>query len=143
MLANRTADGRQIADPAKFPQGFKAVADAIHALGLKAGLYTAKGTHTCQKRAASCGHEMIDAKQWAEWTIDYVKDDSCSSCGNKTDNELYGGMWQAIQASGRPMILTVEGNPDDALLSKGGLGNAKRVGHDISPHWCVALLLLC
>ena len=97
--------------------------------------YTAKGDHTCQKRAASCGHEAVDAKQWAEWGVDYVKDDSCSKCGSKTDNELYAGMWQAIQASGRPMVLTVEGNPDDALCSAGGLGNAKRVGHDISPHW--------
>ena len=42
-------------------------------------------------------------------------------------------MWQAIQAAGRPMVLTVEGQPDDALCSAGGLGNAKRVGHDISP----------
>ncbi len=40
-------------------------------------------------------------------------------------------MWQAIQAAGRPMVLTVEGNPDDNLLSAGGYGNAKRVGHDI------------
>ena len=37
------------------------------------------------------------------------------------------------QASGRPMVLTVEGSPDDSLLSAGGLGNAKRVGHDIGP----------
>ena len=44
-------------------------------------------------------------------------------------------MWQAIQASGREMVLTVEGNPDDALMSAGGLGNAKRVGHDISANW--------
>lgn len=44
-------------------------------------------------------------------------------------------MWQAIEAnpSGRPMVLTVEGAPDDNLMSAGGLGNAKRVGHDISP----------
>jgi len=135
MLANRSADGRQIADPAKFPNGFQAVTKAIHGFGLKSGLYTAKGDHTCQKRAASCGHEVTDAKQWAGWGIDYVKDDACSSCPGKTDNELYGGMWAAIQESGRAMVLTVEGNPDDALCSAGGLGNAKRVGHDISPHW--------
>ena len=78
---------------------------------------------------------MQDAKQWAEWGIDYVKDDSCSPCDNKDDNTLYSGMWQAIEASGRPMVLTVEGNPDDAKCSAGGLGNAKRVGHDISPNW--------
>jgi alpha-galactosidase len=44
-------------------------------------------------------------------------------------------MWQAIQASGREMVLTVEGHPDDTLMSAGGLGNAKRVGHDISANW--------
>ena len=46
---------------------------------LLAGRYTAKGPHTCQKRAASCLHEAQDAKQWAEWGVDYVKDDSCRS----------------------------------------------------------------
>lgn len=76
MLANRTADGRQIANPEKFPNGFKAVADYIHSLGLGSGLYTAKGTTTCAGFAASCNHEVEDAAQWAEWTIDYVKDDS-------------------------------------------------------------------
>ena len=44
-------------------------------------------------------------------------------------------MWLAIEASGRPMVLTVEGNPTDSLITLGGYGNAKRVGHDISPHW--------
>lgn len=38
-------------------------------------------------------------------------------------------------ASGRPMVLTVEGNPTDSLITNGGYGNAKRVGHDISPNW--------
>jgi len=73
MLANRSADGSQIANPDKFPQGFKTVADEIHALGLKSGLYTAKGPHTCAKYAASCDHEVQDAAQWASWGIDYGK----------------------------------------------------------------------
>ena len=42
MLANRTAEGNMIPNPTKFPNGFKAVADFIHGLGLKSGLYTAK-----------------------------------------------------------------------------------------------------
>jgi hypothetical protein len=33
------------------------------------------------------------------------------------------------------MVLTVEGNPTDSLITRGGYGNAKRVGHDISPTW--------
>jgi hypothetical protein len=44
-------------------------------------------------------------------------------------------MWAAIQASGREMTFTVEGAPDYARLSAGGLGNAKRVGHDITANY--------
>ena len=39
--------------------------------------YTARAPHTCAKFAASCMHELIDIKQWANWTVDYMKDDSC------------------------------------------------------------------
>lgn len=39
-------------------------------LGLKSGLYTAKGPNTCARFAASCNHEVQDAAQWAEWGID-------------------------------------------------------------------------
>ena len=67
MLANRGPEGQQVANPSKFPAGFAAVASAIHALGLKSGLYTAKGTHTCGGYAASCNHEAQDALQWASW----------------------------------------------------------------------------
>jgi len=140
MSFNRSANGSQVPDPTKFPNGFKAVADFIHGVGMKSGLYTAKGPNTCQKRAASCLHEELDAKNWASWGIDYVKDDSCSICRHPngtqyTDMEDYGRMWQAIQDSGRPMVLTVEGSPPAASITHGGYGNAKRVGHDISASW--------
>jgi alpha-galactosidase len=134
MLAARDSNGSQVANPDKFPNGFKAVADFIHGLGMKSGLYTAKGPNTCAGFAASCQHEVQDALQWAKWGIDYVKDDSCSSCRNN-DTLDYMTMYSAIVASGRDMVLTVEGNPDNAACSRGGCGNAKRVGHDISPRW--------
>src|SRR3954468_5803147 len=113
MLATRNAQGQQVANPEKFPNGFAAVTSFIHSLGLKSGLYTAKGPSTCDGFAASCNHETIDAAQWASWGIDYVKDDSCSTCPGRTDDQDYGIMWQAIEDSGRPMVLTVEGDPDD------------------------------
>ena len=56
----------------RFPNGFKAVADYIHSLGLKSGLYTAKGPNTCAGVAASCDHEYQDAAQWASWGIECV-----------------------------------------------------------------------
>ena len=127
MTATRDAQGNMVADPAKFPNGFQAVTSYLHSIGLKSGLYTAKGKTTCQKRTASCSMEEQDAALWAGWEIDYVKDDSCSACGTRSDNDLYHSMWQAIQDSKRPMVLTVEGNPTDELITKGGYGNAKRV----------------
>ena len=74
MEAQRDANGFQIANPQKFPDGFKNVTDFLHGLGLKSGLYTAKGNRTCAGFAASCGHEVQDAAQWASWGIDYVKE---------------------------------------------------------------------
>jgi hypothetical protein len=56
----------------QFPDGFAAVAEYIHSLGLQSGLYTAAGPRTCKGRAASCDHEMEDAAQWATWGIDFV-----------------------------------------------------------------------
>lgn len=135
MNAARGPAGEQVPQPAKFPHGFKPVADFIHGLGLKSGLYTAKGPNTCAKFAASCNHEIQDAAQWASWGIDLVKDDSCSVCANYTDDAIYHRMWEAIEASGRPMVLMVEGQPTDSLITLGGYGNSKRVGHDISPVW--------
>ena len=82
MLAARDANGSQVANPQKFPNGFQNVTAYLHGLGLKSGLYTAKGPHTCAGFAASCQHEVQDAAQWASWGIDYVKDDSCSNCRN-------------------------------------------------------------
>ena len=38
-------------------------------------------------------------------------------------------------SSAGQMILTVEGSPPAAVITHGGYGNAKRVGHDISPSW--------
>ena len=70
MLLNRTSSGDMVANPEKFPMGFKYVADYIHSLGLKSGLYSAKGTRTCGGFAASCDHEAQDAALWASWGID-------------------------------------------------------------------------
>ena len=57
-----------------------AVAAAIHAKGLKLGLYTARAPHTCAGFAASCHRERVDIAQWAAWGVDYMKDDSCGNC---------------------------------------------------------------
>lgn len=63
----------------RFPD-MKALADDIHRLGLKAGLYSSPGPWTCGGCAGSYGYEMLDAMTYAKWGFDYLKYDWCS-CG--------------------------------------------------------------
>ncbi|CZR64462.1 probable alpha-galactosidase B [Phialocephala subalpina] len=77
--------GQIIPDPEKFPSGIKGVADAIHALGLKVGIYGSAGTETCGGYPAQIGHESLDAATFAAWGIDYFKYDNCYVPSNWTD----------------------------------------------------------
>ena len=60
----------------KFPD-MKALADYIHAKGLKFGIYSSPGPTTCQGLPGSYEHEQIDAETWADWGVDYLKYDYC------------------------------------------------------------------
>jgi len=77
MAGERTADGELTGDPVKFPHGIRWLADQIHALGLRFGIYTAIGTRTCQSLPASWGHYDQDAEAFAAWGVDFVKVDDC------------------------------------------------------------------
>lgn len=61
----------------RFPD-MKGMADYIHSLGLKAGLYSSPGPWTCGGCAASWRHEEQDAQTYARWGFDYLKYDWCS-----------------------------------------------------------------
>jgi len=75
----RNPDG-SIAPNERFPD-MKGLADYIHGLGLKAGLYSSPGPWTCGGCAASWGHERQDAQTYARWGFDYLKYDWCSYGG--------------------------------------------------------------
>ncbi|KAJ9316576.1 hypothetical protein DTO271D3_3083 [Paecilomyces variotii] len=81
---NKTT-GRIIPDPEKFPDGISGLADKIHALGLKIGIYSSAGYTTCAGYPASLGNETIDAETFAEWGIDYLKYDNCGVPDNWQD----------------------------------------------------------
>lgn len=57
----------------KFPDGMNGTAAHVHDLGLKYGMYSSAGTMTCGRYPGSLGYEMIDAKTFAEWGVDYLK----------------------------------------------------------------------
>jgi alpha-galactosidase len=69
----RDADGNIVVDTTKFPNGMADVAEHIHQLGLKFGMYSSAGVYTCGQYAGSLGYETIDANNWASWGVDYLK----------------------------------------------------------------------
>ena len=69
----RNSTGHLVANATRFPNGMGDVADRIHDLGLKFGMYSSAGEYTCARYPASLGHEVIDAQTFAAWGVDYLK----------------------------------------------------------------------
>lgn len=97
-------------DPDRFPSGMKAMADWLHSKGLKFGLYTSMGDHTCNRGGrpknipGSFGHYKEDAATFASWGMDYVKVDWCG--GQLTNAEKqHTEFSQGLNATGRPIWL--------------------------------------
>lgn len=73
---SRSANG-EIQPNEKFPD-MRALADAVHARGLKLGIYSSPGPKTCEGFEGSWQHEASDAAMYARWGIDFLKYDWCS-----------------------------------------------------------------
>jgi alpha-galactosidase len=111
-------DAQGIIHPnSKFPD-MKALADYVHAKGLKIGIYSSPGPKTCAGYEGSEGHEAQDAKTYAGWGIDYLKYDLCSlgdrmkatgSLDKAQEIELaaYRKMDAALKATGRPIVYSL------------------------------------
>ena len=61
----------------KFPD-MHALADRLHAHGLKFGIYSSPGPKTCEGFEGSWKHEQQDAATYAHWGVDFLKYDWCS-----------------------------------------------------------------
>lgn len=116
-------DGKLVADPKLFPNGMKYVADYIHSKGLKFGMYSCAGTMTCAGYPSSYGYEFEDAKQFAEWGVDYLKYDFCNfpQCANREN--AYLTMAMALRNSGRDIVFAAcnwgVGDPAKWMRSRG------------------------
>jgi alpha-galactosidase len=123
----------------KFPD-MKALADYVHSLGLKLGIYSSPGPLTCAGFEGSFQHEEQDAKTWASWGIDYLKYDWCSAARvyeMSSMHAVYAKMGQALADSGRPIVYSL---CQYGLLHVGDWGtkagaNLWRTTHDIRDTW--------
>jgi len=94
------------ANAVRFPSGMKALADYVHSKGLKFGIYSDAGNHTCGGRPGSRGHEYQDALTYAQWGVDYLKYDWCQ-CEDINAKGAYTTIRDAIFATGRPIVLSM------------------------------------
>jgi len=101
----RDAQGNIFPNKKQFPDGMGPVADYVHGLGLKIGIYSSPGAKTCAKRVGSLGHEAQDANTFAAWGMDYLKYDWCSATGDK--QTTFYKMYQALQDTGRPFVYSI------------------------------------
>ena len=113
FFGHRDEQGTMQPHPQRFPSGMKAVADYIHSLGLKAGIYSDAGAVTCGSiwdndligiGAGLYGHEEQDARRYfLEWGYDFIKIDYCGA-GQELDldeQSRYTAIRQAIDKAGR------------------------------------------
>lgn len=105
-LRERDANDRLVADPAKFPNGMKAVADYVHSKGLKFGMYSCAGNLTCAGYPGSFEHEFIDAATFAEWEVDFLKYDYCYHSPIIPGEILYRRMGLALENCGRDILFS-------------------------------------
>jgi alpha-galactosidase len=132
----RDSAGNIIADPVKFPGGIKALADYIHSKGLKFGIYTCAGTKTCAGRPASLGYQYQDARQYAAWGIDYLKEDWCNTLKGQNAQASYTLMRDALYKAGRPIVFSLcEWGSNKPWSWAEDVGHLWRSTGDISATW--------
>lgn len=133
----RDENGRLIPDKNKFPNGIKAVADYVHSKGLKFGIYSCAGTHTCAGHPGSFEHEFDDAETFAEWGVDYLKYDYCYKPEHIPGEVLYKRMSTALRNCGRDILFSACNWGNDNILKwirESGAHMFRSTG-DIQDNW--------
>jgi alpha-galactosidase len=158
MLKKRDSQGNLQPDPHRFPHGMRPVATAIHALGLKFGIYEDAGSETCGRFAGSgepqggkrggAPHFLTDARLFASWGVDYLKLDGCNVYVPKGESEddayraAYRAESLALEQVHRPIVFSesapayFQGQPAwyDVLGWVRGYGQLWREGTDIATY---------
>jgi alpha-galactosidase len=123
-------------DPEKFPRGIASLADDIHDLGLKLGIYSGPGVETCAGYTGSGGHEREDAELFASWGVDHLKYDSCCWPGEGGEGvvEMHRTMSEALRATGRDIVFHICHCGWDGVWewAREAGGHHWRIGQDIT-----------
>ena len=103
---SRDDNGHLQPDSDKFPDGMKALGDFIHKAGFKFGIYASAGTKTCKGKPGSYGYEDIDAQDFADWGIDYLKYSNCYYPGTPAEDR-FKKMGDSLKATNREIFYAI------------------------------------
>lgn len=133
--------------PERFPNGLKGVADHIHALGLKAGIYSDGGSNTCGSiwdndangiGSGLYGHEYQDADLYFnKWGFDFIKIDYCGASQELSldEKKRYTEIRHAIdKVAGNHISINVCRWAFPGTWVK-DIGCSWRISSDIRPEW--------
>jgi alpha-galactosidase len=127
----RETNGDLIVDTNSWPNGMKAVADYVHAMGLRMGGYSDIGPvgygNPPHVQVGMYPYYQQDADQFAAWGWDFIKID------DHGPGDFYAAC-QAIanNASGRSIVLSLSTPQVDRLQFGNRIANSYRVGNDIT-----------
>jgi len=108
----------------RFPNGIGNLANYMHQRNLKLGLYT---------NWRSIGKEERDAKQWAEWKIDLIKNDAWKT---PSTDPYWAKMRDALLATGRPIVHSIHFSDEDSNPSNiCEIANVWRITNDIQDYY--------
>jgi alpha-galactosidase len=142
---DRDAAGRIQADPVRFPDGIPALADFVHNLSLKLGIYSDVGTNTCQGFPGSSDNYQIDAQTFADWKIDFLKFDTChlTRAQKKDPSPFYKNMSDALLATNRSIFYSIcNWGMHDSPTWAHEISNQWRTTQDIYPNWHRSMVIL-
>ena len=140
----RTPEGYITANE-KFPD-MKALGDWLHGNGLKFGIYSSPGDHTCGGFLGSLDYEKQDAEVWNSWGVDYLKYDWCGyskvfdASRDKSDAALirpYLKMQQFLREQPRDIFYSLCQYGWGRVWEWGAFidANSWRTSHDIVDTW--------
>ena len=137
----RDRAGRLVADPERFPHGIKWLAEQLHGMGVKLGIYEDYGTKTCGGYPGSMDYISVDCETFASWDVDMLKMDGCNS-NTSTMNTGYPAIGAALNKTGRPILYSCSW-PDYLRVANKPINysfvaencNMWRNYHDIQDSW--------
>ena len=142
----RDSRGFMTPNPIRFPGGLRQVADHIHSLGLKAGIYSDAGDNTCGSGynkdiygmgAGLWGHDIQDAQVYFnDWGFDFIKIDFCGGNHLKlSEKERYLRIREVIDSvSTHPVKVNIcRWHYPGTWVNEAG--DSWRISGDIYPEW--------